>query len=225
MKIVAVDGLAGSGKSTVSQRIAERFDWLHFSTGVIYRTVAVIVRRLELTESDELTVGRMLKQEIPTIDWKLATGKIRITHRSIDITKELRTTEASELASVISAWSAVRQPLLAVQRDIVNSANSQGAIVDGRDVGTIVFPDADFKIFMVADLEQRAKRRAVDDRCSTTESRKQMATRDYRDSERQLAPLKMADDAFKFDTTDLTAEQSSTILAQLIAERLELTLS
>ena len=225
MKIVAVDGLAGSGKSTVSQRIAERFNWLHFSTGVIYRAVAVIVRRLELTESNELTIGEMLKQEMSTIDWNFATGNAQITHRSIDITKELRTTETSELASVISAWPAVRQPLLAVQRDIVSSASHQGAIVDGRDVGTIIFPEADFKIFMVADLEQRAKRRAVDDRCSTAESRKQMATRDCRDSERQLAPLKMADDAFKFDTTDLTVKQSSTILAQLIAERLGLTLS
>ena len=225
MKIVAVDGLAGSGKSTVCQRIAKHFQWLHLATGVIYRTVAVVVRRLDLVDSDELTISRMLEQELPTINWEFTGDYTRATYRTIDITDELRATGVSELSSIISAWPAVRRPLLTVQRNIVSSANYQGAIVDGRDIGTVVFPDADFKIFMVADLEQRAKRRAIDDRCSTAELRKQMAQRDHRDKERQLAPLKMADHALKFDTTELTVAQSSTILARLIAERLGLTLS
>ena len=225
MKIVAVDGLAGSGKSTVSQLIAERFDWLHFSTGIIYRAVAVIVRRLDLATSDELAIGKMLEQEMPTIGWNFATGNAQITHRTIDITDELQETYASELASVISAWHAVRRPLLAVQREIVSSTTHQGAIVDGRDVGTVVFPDADVKIFMVADLVQRAERRAIDNRYTGAESPRQLATRDQRDSKRQLAPLKMAGDAIKFDTTDLTAKQSSAILSRLIAERLGVTLS
>ena len=225
MKIVAVDGLAGSGKSTVSQLIAERFDWLHFSTGIIYRAIAVIVRRLDLATSDESTIGKMLEQEMPTIGWNFVTGNAQIIHRTIDITNELQATYASELASVISAWPAVRRPLLAVQREIVSSTTHQGAIVDGRDVGTVVFPDADVKIFMVADLAQRAERRAIDNRYTGVESPRQLATRDQRDSKRQLAPLKMADDALKFDTTDLTAKQSSTILSRLIAERLGVTLS
>lgn len=224
MNIVAVDGLAGSGKSTVCQRIAERFNWLHFSTGVIYRAIAVIVQQLDLADSDEQTISKMLKQELPTIDWNFATGKSQITHRTIDITNQLRTAETSELASILSAWPAVRQPLLAVQRQIVASTTCQGAIVDGRDVGTVVFPNADVKIFMTANLEQRAKRRATGGRSSVAELRQQIIARDHRDSERQLAPLKMASDALEFDSTNLTVEQSSTILARQIADRLGLTL-
>jgi cytidylate kinase len=201
--IIAIDGPAGAGKSTISRRVAERLGIVLVDTGSIYRTIALVSKERGLTDEDEIA------KLTHTLELHLDAGRVRIGDR--DISTEIRTQEMSQLASRVSALPKVRQGLLTIQRRIGRS-HPKGAVLEGRDIGTVVFPDAEVKVFLTASDDERARRRMIDlERAGKPESfaavLASIKERDARDSERAIAPLKPAADAIVLDTTKLTLEE------------------
>ena len=212
--IVALDGPAGSGKSTTARRVADRLGWLYLDTGAMYRAVGVAFRDRGLPFTD--AAARTL---LPALDVRLqppqgapASDRTRVALDGVDVTDRIRTPEAAADASRESALSPVREAMVALQRRAARETDAGGVVAEGRDVGTVVFPDADVKFFLVADLDARARRR-LDQSGPGAEAqsfetiRADMAARDRRDESRALAPLRAAPDAETLDTTDLTIDQ------------------
>ena len=203
--IVAIDGPAGSGKSTTARAVADRLGWLYLDTGAMYRAVGLAfrARSLPFTDADARTL-------LPGLDVRLQTGPdgTRVTLDGDDVTDRIRTPQAATDASLASALGPVRQAMVALQR---RAADGRDVVVEGRDIGTVVFPDADVKFFLVADLDARARRRLAQtgdaDRDAFESVRSALADRDHRDQSRDLAPLKPAADAVVLDTTALTIDQ------------------
>lgn len=204
LKLITIDGPAGSGKSTVSRMVAERLGWLHLNTGAIYRTLAVLL--------DEAKASLENTREVQTFIDYLAkhyrqdphTGDCYVENRNV--TQLIRMPSISEAASMVAKNELVRELLLPVQRNIVSFAN--GAVVDGRDMGTIVFPKAKLKVFLTATPEQRAKRRALELRAQGkevvfAELVREIEERDARDESRSVAPMVPANDAILLDSTEM----------------------
>ncbi len=203
VQIITIDGPAGSGKTTVSKALAKRLGWIYVDTGALYRGVAFEVKRTGTDYNNDIALGALLA----TLSLELATeeGVLRLISSGCDITDQIRTPEISMLASSVSAKPRVRAALLEMQRVI---ATKNDAVFEGRDMGTVVFPKADHKFFLSADLLTRAKRRHSESAGqSLCEVEKDIAKRDKNDSERKQAPLKAADDAVLIDSTDLTVEE------------------
>jgi cytidylate kinase len=205
--IVTIDGPAGAGKSTVARQLAARLGYLYLDTGALYRAVAWKVRSEGLSPEDGEAVARLLPALRVSMDQRSDGAHIAVNGR--DVTGELRTPEISALASVVSAIPAVREWLLPVQRHM---GESGGVVAEGRDLGTRVFPRADAKFFLDADVDTRAARRQQDlsgaDRAAPLERTKQeIETRDERDRSRAIAPLVPAEDAEVIDSSSLTVEQ------------------
>lgn len=214
--IVAIDGPAGSGKSTTARRVADRLGWLYLDTGAMYRAVGLAFRERGLPVTEAAAADL-----VPGLDVRLEPGSdgTRVALDGDDVTERIRTPEASSDASRVSALAPVRAAMVALQRDVarayVASHADSGVVVEGRDIGTVVFPDADVKFFLVADLDARASRRLVDlaqggpaDASEALETvRAELAARDLRDESRALAPLRAAPDAVTLDTTALTIDQ------------------
>ncbi len=192
--IIAVDGPAASGKGTLARRLAHHFGLKHLDTGGLYRAVAVRVLRQGAGPSDE-TAGERAAQDLE--------------ERDLDA-PNLRAEEVGQAASIVSAHPAVRSALLVYQRKF--AATPPGAVLDGRDIGTVVCPEANAKIYLDASIDARAKRRVKELRLRGVESiesrvLQEMLDRDARDSGRAVAPLRAADDALKIDTTDLSPDE------------------
>ena len=204
-KIIAVDGPAGAGKSTVSKIVAQKLGYTYIDTGAMYRAVA-----LKSSQScDDLMMI------IDDINIEL-DDKARVFLDGQDVTKEIRTPEISKLASDVSKFGFVRKRLTELQRQM---AERGAVIMDGRDIGTQVLPNADLKIFLTASLEERARRRFEELKAKGQEvdfekTKTEMALRDKQDSEREIAPLKQADDAILIDSTELTIEE---VVAQILS--------
>lgn len=202
--ILAIDGPAGAGKSTVSRRVADHLGLVLVDTGAIYRAAALSAQRRGLTGEHEIAASL---QGLP-----IQFDHARVLLDGEDVSTAIRTPEISRLASHVSAMPAVRRALLELQRRIALD-EPKGAVVEGRDIGTVVFPDAPLKIFLTASIEERAQRRKaeLDQRGSSGQSLEQVMddirTRDARDSEREVAPLKAADDAHLVDTTGRSIDQ------------------
>lgn len=202
-KIIAVDGPAGAGKSTVSKIVAEKLNFTYIDTGAMYRAVG-----LKVFESGQSLTEKFLAEVTEKIEIELdEAGKIFLDGE--DVTKKIRTPEISRLASDVSKFGFVRKKLTDLQRKM---AAKGSVIMDGRDIGTEVLPNADLKIFLTASIEERAKRRfdelkAKGQAVELAEIEKEIAARDKQDSERKIAPLKKADDAILLDTTNLTIEE------------------
>src|SRR4051812_17118174 len=200
MRVIAIDGPAGSGKSTVSRRLAERLQLRYLDTGAMYRGVAFAALRRMLDPDDEAKVGA-LSREIAlevTVDHVLVDG--------VDATVEIRGPEVTRAVSIVAANPAVRDELRRRQREW--AAANGGGVIEGRDIGTVVFPDAELKVYLTADPEARAQRRAkeVSDLDYETVAA-DLARRDALDEGRDHSPLTAADDAVLVDTTDRSVDQ------------------
>ena len=216
--IVAIDGPAGSGKSTTARRVADRLGWLYLDTGAMYRAVGLAFRDQGLPFTDDAAAALL-----PGLDVRLQTGPdgLRVALNGDDVTQRIRTPEASDGASRVSALAPVREAMVALQRRVARDyqADGGGVVIEGRDIGTVVFPDADVKFFLVADLDARARRRldqaGPDGGAQSFETvRAEIAERDRRDQDRALAPLRAAPDAETLDTTALSIdEQVERVLA------------
>lgn len=218
---IAIDGPSGAGKSTIAKRLAAEFSFLYVDTGAIYRTVGLYVyRKGENPDCAEAVVA--LLPEI-SIDICYKDGLQHMMLNGEDVTTAIREHQISSYASKVSAHPKVREFLLNTQRDYAAKYN---VIMDGRDIGTVVLPDAQIKIFLTASPEDRAMRRYLElvaKGQQVTEERvyNDILERDAADSSRATAPLKPADDAILVDTTGNTLEQSVTLLRNIIKERIE----
>ena len=215
--IVAVDGPAGSGKSSICAAVSKKIGWFYVNTGAIYRAVGVVVDGMGLDISREEVVVSVIDEVVEGLDWELENG--RMLFKGEDITDQLSTVSASRQASYVARMPEVRKHLYDLERRLALKC-PVGAIVEGRDIGTVIFPDADVKIFMTASLEERAKRRfkqmGEPKDYDLDEIMQDIARRDERDSGRDIAPLKQADDAVVFDTTGLDTEQTVTKMVEMI---------
>lgn len=218
---IAVDGPSGAGKSTLARMLAESLGFLYVDTGAIYRTVALHILRSGILPQDRAAVTASLDK----ISVDLKHGDDGLQHMYLDgedVTDEIRRNEISRCASAISGIQGVRDFLLQMQRDL---AMRQDVIMDGRDIGTVVLPDADVKIFLTASPEARATRRHAEllargQNCDYSIVLSDIIERDSNDSSRTAAPLKQAEDAILVDTTGITLEESLQVLLKTIKERM-----
>lgn len=218
---VAIDGPSGAGKSSLSRRVAERFGMMYVDTGAIYRTVGLAVQRAGIDPDEKAAVIALL----PSLEIDLrhdAAGMQRMYLGGEDVSDAIRTPEISRYASVVSAIPEVRAFLMEQQRSL---ARRYSVIMDGRDIGTVVLPDADIKIFLTASAEDRAKRRYEENlakgvKQSFEEVLADIIERDQRDSSRAAAPLRAAEDAVYMDTSGNSFEESFAALCELIGERM-----
>lgn len=216
---VAIDGPVGAGKSSIARSVAKTLGYIYVDTGALYRAVGLFCVRSGVDTADASAVKAVLPDVCPEI--RLIDGVQHIYLNGEDVSEEIRLPEISMAASAVSAVPAVRAALLDLQR---NMAETNNVIMDGRDIGTVVLPNATVKIFLTAKSEIRAKRR-YDELCAkgvaTTfeEVLSDLNTRDYNDSHREAAPLKQADDAVLADTSELDFGQSCELVCNIVKER------
>jgi cytidylate kinase len=220
--IVAIDGPAGAGKSTVSKLLARRLSLSFVDTGALYRTVALSARRQGIGTADDADLAALLGRI--RISFKATGDDNRVYLDGEDVSKEIRTPEISLLASAVSARPVVRAGLLDLQRRLALEA-PLGAVLEGRDIGTVVFPDADLKFFLEASADVRARRRYEELFQKGSESTldavlADQTKRDRDDSSRAVAPLKAAEDAVRVDTSGLPLSEVVQRLERVIRERL-----
>jgi len=213
--IIAVDGPSGAGKSTLARELAKRFHFLWIDTGAIYRCFCLAVLR---AHGGIPARREELLSLLPNLDIRFQREETRVFLNEEDVSEAIRKPEVSLLTSELSAWPEVRTALLEYQRALARAA-PQGAILDGRDIGTVVFPDADIKFFVTASPEERARRRqkelALQGVPKTFEEVLfEQNKRDLADSRRELAPLKQAEDARLIDTSNQSLEQAIEGLAR-----------
>lgn len=219
---VAVDGPAGSGKSTVAKEIAKALGILYIDTGAMYRTVGMACLKKGIDPADEGAVVASL-DDLDDLDMKIfpEAGGQRILLDGEDITSRIRTEEIGKAASSVAAYQKVREKLVEIQQGL---AKEQSVIMDGRDIGTKVLPDAEVKIYLDASVEERAKRRVgeLEAQGKTADLeiiREEIAHRDYQDMHRENSPLCRAEDAVNVDTTGLDIPAVTEKLLALIAEK------
>lgn len=206
--IVAIDGPSGSGKSTTAWEVAKRLGWLYLDTGAMYRAIGIAFRDHGVDSTEEAA-----EELVPTLTVDLEPGAeaVRVLLNGDDVTDRIRTPEAADVASRVSALATIRTALIQTQRRIAQQERKKGSgvVIEGRDIGTVVFPNAEVKFFFTADLDTRARRRLKEGNGSTTHQqvRKELAARDRRDMERELSPLVAASDAIHLDTTNLSIEE------------------
>ena len=217
--VVAVDGPAGAGKSTASRALAQRLGFGYVDTGAMYRAVGVLAAEAAIDLADD---GALLAL-VDGLRFALEDGGTRLVVNGRDVSDAIRRRDAGELASRVSTRPVVRERLVALQRAL---GARGGVVMEGRDIGTVVFPDAPLKLYLVADPAERARRRAVDLRArgetvDETALAAEIAARDARDSGRATAPLRPADDAVVLDTTRMSLEAVVARMEALARERLE----
>jgi len=216
--IVAIDGPAGAGKSTVARRVAEKLGFTYINTGAIYRTVALWAIRVGVDLNDMHRLEQLAKEA----KIEFATDNGRVTLNSEDVTEAIRDPRVSEAASKVSAVPGVRRALLALQRSM---AEQNSVVMEGRDIGSIVFPQAQVKIFLDADPKERARRRALElqgegQRGDFQTVSGEMKERDERDRWRSESPLVQAPDAELVDTTGLSLEQVEEAVLRVVRARI-----
>lgn len=204
---IAIDGPAGAGKSTVAKMVAGKLDYLYIDTGSMYRALAWAVLDQGLPIENESVVSKLLKEN--DIRLRRVQGEQHVYWNDTDVTEWIRTPNVSQYASVVASYASVREQMLILQRNLA----VQGKVVmDGRDIGTHVLPDAEVKIFLTASIQERAMRRWKELRDKgfdpeLAEMEQEIAERDQRDMNREVAPLRQAEDAVLVDTTGMTIAQ------------------
>ena len=218
---IAIDGPAGAGKSTIAKRLAMELGYYYVDTGAIYRTVAYFLDLLGVSPKDADGVERYIDELTIEIEYD-EEGKQHMLMNGMDVTNEIRTQDISQKASLVSAHAVVREVLLDMQRDVAKAHN---VIMDGRDIGTVVLPKADVKIFLTATPEVRARRRtdellAKGQKADYEVVLKEIIQRDYQDTHREIAPLKMAKDSIKLDTSELDIDGVIAEMHRIIGEKI-----
>jgi cytidylate kinase len=217
--IIAIDGPSGAGKSTLAKRLARELGFTYLDTGALYRALALKVLRQGVDLADDARMAELLSST--AIDLREERGKLLVLMDGQDVAGDIRTPEVSQTASKASALGSVRARLLDLQRDLAKRAS---VVAEGRDIGTVVFPDADVKVFLDASMGERARRRYQELRAAgrsvqLAETLREMEERDKRDSERDLAPLCQAADAVRVDSSAADAEQVAAIVLNLVNQR------
>ena len=218
---IAIDGPAGAGKSTIAKRLAKELGYKYVDTGAIYRAVAYFLDLWGVSPKDVDGVQRYIDELTIGIAYD-EDGLQHMIMNGMDVTGEIRTQDISQKASLVSAHAVVREVLLDMQRDVAKEYN---VIMDGRDIGTVVLPKANVKIFLTASAEVRAKRRtdellAKGQKADYDTILKEIQQRDYQDTHREIAPLKMAKDSIKVDTSDMDIEAVVQTIRNIVAEKI-----
>lgn len=218
---VAIDGPAGAGKSSVAKAVGKQLGLLYVDTGALYRTVGLAALRKGVDPSSKAEVEALLKEISVEMDFSETSGQVVLLNGE-DVTGLIRTPEVSMTASDISALPIVREYLLGLQRNIAKTKN---VIMDGRDIGTVVLPDAQVKIFLTASPESRADRRYKElvekgEKTTVKDVLRDVIKRDYNDTNRKAAPLRPAEDSVLVDTTNLDFDGSVEAVAKIIKERI-----
>ena len=220
---IAIDGPAGAGKSTIAKRLAKELGYMYVDTGAIYRTVAYFFDLWGVAPKDIDGISRYIDELTVGIEYD-ENGLQHMIMNGMDVTDDIRTQDISQKASLISAHAIVREMLLDMQRDVAKKHN---VIMDGRDIGTIVLPKANVKIFLTASAEVRAQRRtdellAKGQKADFARILKEIQQRDYQDTHREVAPLKMSRDSIKVDTSALDIDGVVAELKRIIGEKIPL---
>ena len=215
-RLIAIDGVAAAGKSTTAMGLAAELGYNYLDTGAMYRTLALNLIQNGADKDDNYAVISSL--ETAKIKVECKNDRMKIYLGDEEVSGKIRTNEVTELTSLISTIPEVRKKMVELQRKLVKGKN---IIVEGRDIGTVVFPDADMKFFLTASVKERAKRRYADlkedeNSKSLEEIEKEIEERDLRDSTRTTSPLVSAEDAIKIDTTDMTVDEQVKQLTRLI---------
>ena len=218
---IAIDGPAGAGKSTIARALAQELGFRYVDTGAIYRTVAYFLDLLGISPKDVDGVTRYIDELTVEIEYD-DQGAQHMIMNGMDVTDDIRSQDISQKASLVSAQPVVREVLLDMQRDVAKAHN---VIMDGRDIGTVVLPKADVKIFLTATPEVRAKRRcdellAKGQKANYEQVLKEIIQRDYQDTHREIAPLKLARDSVKVDTSELDIEGVLAAIKAVIKEKI-----
>jgi cytidylate kinase len=215
--IVAIDGTAGSGKSTTAKGVAEKLGFLYLDTGAMYRAATAAVLSASIDSDDESAVSDCVE----TIEIDFDESGLLIFLNGMDVSQTIRGREVTQNVSAVSAYPRVRKRMVAMQREI---AGYRDFVVEGRDIGTVVFPNADFKFFIVASIEERAKRRQKDlaglgIEQTVNDIVKNLKRRDALDSSREVSPLTKSEDAVEVDTTSMTIEQQIDLIVTHVRDR------
>lgn len=218
---IAIDGPASSGKSTVAKILANDYGYVYTDTGSMYRTITYLAIQHGVAFSDEAGLVALIKQYPITFE-QTKTGQ-KVFAGEEEVTEAIRQPNVTNGVSEVSAWAKVRQKLVEMQQKI---AENGGVVMDGRDIGTAVLPNAAVKIFLVASVDERAERRYKENQSKGIATdyetlKKEIEQRDYLDSTRKVSPLKQAQDAIKVDTTGLSIEEVVAIIKQITADKIE----
>lgn len=213
---IAIDGPAGAGKSTIAKRAAKKLDFIYVDTGAMYRAMALYFLRREIDAKDEKKIAEACEHINVTIAYQ--EGEQQVLLNGENVNAFIRTEEVSMMTSNTSKYPAVREKLLYLQRKLAAANN---VIMDGRDIGTCVLPDAELKIYLTASASERAKRRYLEQKERGVESdlaqiERDIIARDEQDMNREIAPLKQAEDAIYLDTSDMTIEEVVTKIVSLV---------
>lgn len=213
---IAIDGPAGAGKSTIAKMAAKKLDFIYVDTGAMYRAMALYFLRREIDAKDEKKIAEACEHINVTIAYQ--EGEQQVLLNGENVNAFIRTEEVSMMTSNTSKYPAVREKLLYLQRKLAAANN---VIMDGRDIGTCVLPDAELKIYLTASASERAKRRYLEQKERGVESdlaqiERDIIARDEQDMNREIAPLKRAEDAIYLDTSDMTIEEVVTKIVSLV---------
>lgn len=204
---IAIDGPAGAGKSTIAKRVAKELGYIYVDTGAMYRAMAVFFLKKGIRPEETDQIQKTCKNAVVTIAYEDNVQQVYLNGENI--TSELRKEEVGKMASKSSAVKEVREQLLELQREL---AEKENVVMDGRDIGTNILPNADTKIYLTASVETRAKRRFLElqekgEQCVLEEIARDIEERDHRDMTRKIAPLKQAEDAVYIDSSDMTIDE------------------
>lgn len=219
MKQIAIDGPAGAGKSTIAKKLAEKLQFVYIDTGAMYRTLALACLKKGVDIEDEELVSETAEKA--DIDIRYIDGVQHMFLEEEDVSSEIRTEEVSKAASATSKFLRVRERLVSLQQEL---GERYDVVMDGRDIGTVVLPHADLKIFMTASVEVRAMRRYKEYQekgipCDLEELKEDIAQRDHNDTHRANSPLRQAEDAVLLDTSDMTIEEVADAIIRIYKEK------
>jgi len=217
---IAIDGPAGAGKSTIAKLVAKQKELIYVDTGAMYRAMGIYYNRLGIDPSDEAAVAEHIGGAEVSIDYQ--DGAQQVILNGENITSLLRTEEAGKTASVVSKHGPVRERMVELQQKL---AREKAVVMDGRDIGTVVLPDALLKIYLTASVEVRAKRRYREllekgESCDLAEIARDIAARDHQDMTREISPLRQAEDAVLLNSSDMTIDEVVGAILSLYEERL-----